>query len=184
MSTQNALLCIIPAILIILFVLPVVVEVRLSYNPIENTGTIALFLFRKKLLHYVFDLHMSYIVCRNDKETKIQKLSFSGEDFEVLKVFTDEIEDKLKLTKLYVFYNLGIDDAFSGAMISGLVNQLCIQAFLFLKSKKPTASMCVFDNVCYNRQVCEFAVKSVVSISLFETFYSYVYAFVKTKCKV
>lgn len=184
MSTQNALLCIIPAVLILVFVLPIVVEVRLSYNPFENTGTVAVFWFRKKLKHYVFSLHLTYIIFENDKETKIQKLSFSGEDFETLKEFGSEIQNKIKLSKLYVFYNLGVDDAFSGAMIAGVINQLCTQLFLFLKSKKPTASLCVYDNVCYNKQVCEIAIKSKISISLFEIFYSWIYAFLKTKYNI
>lgn len=184
MSTQNALLCIIPAIVILIFVFPIVVELRLSYNPFQNTGTIAVYWFRMKLKHYVFNLHMSYIVFENDKERKIQKLSFSGEDFEVLKEFAKEVEDKVKLKKLYVFYNLGALDAFSGAIIAGVINQLCVQTFLFLKNKKPTASMCVYDNVCYNKHVCEVAIKSKISISIFELIYSWVYAFLKTKYNI
>lgn len=180
MDYRQSLYFLIPAIFILLIIFPVFIEVRLSYNPLYNRGVVALFVFKKKLFYFIFSFHGSYIELQNEKETKAEKLQFESEKFEVMEEFGRQISDKIKLKKMYVFYNIGVGDAFSGAMFCGLINQICTFLFLFLKSKKPTASFCVYDTVSYNKEVFEMAVATQLSISLFDVAYSFLYSVIIT----
>lgn len=181
MDWKNSLYFLIPTVIILLLIFPIFIEVRISYNPMFNRGVVALFIFKKKVIYYIFSFHGNYIELQNEKETKTQKLQFQSEQFEVMEEFGKQIKDKIKLKKLYVFYNIGVGDAFASAMFCGLVNQIFSFFFLYLKSKKPTASFCVYDTVSYNKEVFEVAVVGQISISLFDVAYSFLYSVIITK---
>jgi len=173
----------IPAILLLFLVFPVNLEVRASYNPLLNKGVVSLFLFKKQIFYYMVSLHPGYIELSNEKETKYQNIEFSSQQFAVVEEFMKQIRDKVKLKKFYVFYNIGAGDAFLSAMLCGALNQILTQSFLRLKQEKPTASFCVFDTISYNRQTCEVAIVSSLSISFFDIVYSFIYSVIITKGK-
>lgn len=181
MNLTTSYLLIIPAFFILLFVFPIFIEVRLSFNPLENRGVIALFIFRKKIFYYMIEIHGKYIVLVNDKDTKMEELQFDSPQFEIIEEFMKQIKDKVRLKNIYVFYNIGTKDAFTSAMLCGLINQLITQIFIYLKSRKPTASLCIYDTVSYNRLICETALTGKVSISFFDIVYSFIYSVIINK---
>ena len=134
MAWQNSLYYLIPVVLILLLIFPIFVEVRASYNPIFNRGVVALFVFKKKVFYYIFSIKGRYIELQNEDETKWQKLEFSSQKFAVVEKFMQEIKEKIKLKKLYVFYNIGVGDAFLNALVCGYVNEAIRQFFLRIKS--------------------------------------------------
>lgn len=180
MDYRYAFYYLIPAVFILLIVFPILIEIRFSYNPLFNRGVVALFIFKKKIFYFLFSFHGTYIELQNEKETKTQELQFESEKFEVMEEFGMQVAKKLKLKKFYIFYNIGVGDAFCGAMLCGFINQIFSYLFLFLKSKKPTASFCVYDTVSYNKEVFELAGVTQISISLFDIAYSYLYSVIIT----
>ena len=183
MNWQISLYYIIPAVVILLLVFPVFVEARASYNPLYNRGVIALFILKKKIFYFIFSFHGKYIELKNETETKAQELEFSSPQFAVMEEFGRQIKDKLRLKKCYIFYNIGTGDAFTSACLCGLINQIITQYFLYLKSRKPTASLCVYDTVSYNLTTCEVAVIVQISVSFFDFVYFYLYSVIITKKK-
>ncbi|MBP3431391.1 MAG: hypothetical protein J6K39_00850 [Clostridia bacterium] len=183
MNWQNSLYLIIPAVAILLLVFPVEAEVRVSYNPLFNRGVLAVFVFGKKILYYIVSFYGSYVELENEKETKRQELEFSSQKFAVMEEFGRQIKDKIRLKKLYVFYNIGTGDAFLSAMLCGFLNNILLQVFLWVKSHKPTASLCVYDTVSYNTATCEIAGRLAASISFFDVAYSFVHSVILTKRK-
>lgn len=176
MNWLNSFYYIIPAVFIILIVFPFYVEVRVSYNPIFNRGVIAMFLFKKKIFYYLISIKRAGIELRNESETKLKKLEFSSPEFVFVEEFGNQLKDKVRLKKLNVFYHIGTGDAFSSSVLCGVINQIFLQFFLYLKSKKPTASLCVYDTVAYNKEVFEMVAVASVSVSLFDVAYSYLYS--------
>ncbi len=183
MNFQTSLYFLIPMFFILLLVFPVFAEIRVSFNPIYNRGVIALFIFRKNILYYIFSFHGKYIELTNKKETKFQKLEFESAQFAFIEEFINEIKDKTRLKKIYIFYNIGTGDAFSTAMLCGAINQALLQLFLHIKSLKPTASLCVYDTASYNNEVFEVAGRMNVSISFFDVVYSFILSVILTKKK-
>lgn len=181
MNWQTSLYYIIPAIFILLLIFPVFAEIRVSYNPLFNRGVIALFIFKKKIFYYIVSFHGKYIKLQNETENKIQELEFNSPQFAVMEEFGKQLKDKIRLKKCYVFYNIGTGDAYTSALVCGLINQGITQFFLYLKSRKPTASLCVYDTVSYNKTTCEMAVTVCASVSFFEVVYSYIYSVIISK---
>lgn len=184
MDTKTSLLLIIPAFVILLLVFPIFLEVKISFNPLKNRGVVALFLFKKKLIYYYVEMHGKYITLVNDTETKKEELEFDSPKFAVIEEFIKQVKDKVRLKYLFVYYNIGLGDAFRSAMFAASVNQLLNFIFINLKSKKPTASFCIYDTVSYNRTIFEMAGRMKISISLFDLVYSFIYGVIITKNKV
>ena len=180
---MNSLYYLIPCFVIFLLVFPIFAEVRISFNPLFNRGVVALFLFRFKVLYFIFSFHGKYIELQNEKETKRQELEFSSEQFALVEEFSKQIKDKVRLKKMYVFYHIGTGDAYSSALVCGLVNFALMQLFLVLKSHKPTASFCVYDTVSYNKSQCEIAGRVAASISFFDVAYSFILSVILTRRK-
>ena len=74
-------------------------------------------------------------------------------------------------------------DAFVSALLCGYINLILTQIFLIVKSKKPTASFCIYDTISYNRLSSEFALRVEIAVSFFEVVYSYLYSVIITKKK-
>ncbi len=183
MDWKLSLYYLIPAFFILILVFPVFVEIRFSYNPLFNKGVISLFVLKKQIFYYIFAFRGKYIELQNEGETKFQKLEFESQKFALMEEFGNQIKDKIRLKKCYVFYNIGTGDAYLSAMICGFLNFVLTQFFLLLKNKKPTASMCVYDTVSYNKVTCEIAFVASGSISFFDIVYSFVYSVIISKRK-
>ncbi len=183
MDIKSSLLLIIPAVIILLLVFPIFLEVRVSYNPLINRGVIGIFLFKKKLIYYFLEIHGKYIVLINDTETKTEEIDFKSQKFEVIEEFLKQVKDKIRVKHFFVYYNIGTGDAFSSSLLCATINQLINFFFVNLKSKKPTASLCVYDTVSYNREIFEMAVNMLISISFFDLVYSFIYSCIIVKSK-
>ncbi len=181
MNWMISLYYIIPAVFIILLVFPIFVEVRISFNPMFNRGVIAIFIFKINIIYFIVSLHGKYIELQNKKETKMQALEFSSPQFALIEEFGKQIKDKIRMKKCYIFYNIGTGDAFQSAIICGLLNQMLTYLFLCVKSKKPTASFCIYDTVSYNKPQSEIAGRVALSISFFDVVYSFILSLILTK---
>ncbi len=183
MNTAISLYFLIPAVVFLLLVFPIVAEIRVALNPMTNIGVVALFVFGIKVFYYVVSYHGTYILLENEEETKKQQLEFSSQQFVFMQEFMRQMKDKIKLKKLYVFYNIGTGDAFSSALVCGLINLALIEFFVYLKSKKPTASLCVYDTVSYNKKEVTLSGRVQASISFFDVAYSFLNSLIITHKK-
>mgnify|MGYP005762733349 FL=1 len=183
MDLKTSLLLIIPAFIILILVFPIFLEVRVSFNPLNNRGALGVFIFKKKIVYYFIEVHGKYIILTNDSETKAEEIEFSSPKFLVIEEFMKQLKDKLRVKHLYVYYNIGLGDAFLSSMVCATLNQAINFFFVSLKSKKPTASLCIYDTVSYNRTVCELAVNFKISLSLIDLVYSFIYSTIIVKSK-
>lgn len=183
MDLKTSLFLIIPAFIILLLVFPIFLEVRVSFNPLINRGALGVFVFKKKVVYYFIEVHGKYIILTNDSETKAEEIEFSSPKFLVIEEFMKQIKDKLRVKHLYVYYNIGLGDAFLSSMICASLNQAINFFFVNLKSRKPTASLCIYDTVSYNRTVCELALNFKISLSLIDMVYSFIYSTIIVKSR-
>ncbi len=183
MDLKTSLYLIIPAVIIVLLVLPIFVELRVSFNPLYNRGVVALFIFKKKIFYYIVSLHGKNIKLENENETKMQEIEFSSPEFVVIEEFMRQIKDKIRLRECLIHYHIGTGDAYTSALVCGFLNVLIMHFFLYVKSHKPTASLCVYDSVSYKKQAYEIAGFLSISVSLFDVAYSYLYSVIITKMK-
>ena len=168
---------------ILLFFLPIKLEARLSFNVLNFSGVIGVFLYKIKLLHEQFWIKGKKIITQNDDELETKEISFKSKEIIFMEIFTEQIKDKTRLRSIAIFYNLGLGDAFASAMMGGLVNFVITSFFTSVKNQKPTASLSLNDTISYNREICQFAFRLVVYISLFDIAYSFFRSLVLTKRK-
>lgn len=170
----------IPFAVIVIFMLPLKIKLKFSCNLLEKNGAFAVFLFKKKLMHQQFWLKNGKILLQDDKTSSSTEIEFDSKEVIFTKVLANQIKGKTRLKELFLFYNVGVQDAFASAMLAGAINLFMLIFFTSLKNTRPTASMAVYDTVSYNRQVLEFAFKSNISLSLFDAVYSFVVSLIIT----
>lgn len=183
---MNALYLLIPTFIILLFLMPVVAEARITFNLQSKTGVLCIFVYGIKLFYWIYEINGKKILIKNKAGTKEMELDISGDDLLIFEYFGMQIKDKIRLKELFVFYNLGVGDAFESAMLGGFLNVAVLTFFTTLKSKKPTASLGIYDTISYNKSIFEIALKGKVSISLIDIAYSFLNSVIltwKTKSK-
>ena len=171
----------IPFFLILIFFIPVKLEGRVSYNILEKTGAFGIFVFKFKIDYQQFWIENKKIISKKENEIESHELNIQSKEMLFLKMLIGEIKDKTRLKEISVYYNLGTGDAFQSAMLGGLINTSLISFMSSIKNAKPTASLGVYDTISYNRKVCQFAVRGVMSISLFDIVYSLLHSVILTK---
>lgn len=171
----------IPFFIILLFFIPIKLEGRVSFNVLEMSGAIGVFLYKIKLTHQQIWFENKKIYTRKYDSIESKELQFSSQEMIFFEMLYKEIKDKTRLKEISVFYNLGLGDAMSSAMVGGYINVILLAFMGVIKNAKPTASLGVYDTISYNREVCQFAVKAIMSISLFDVVYSLLRSVILTK---
>ncbi len=171
----------IPLAIIVIFFIPIKVQGRFSFNVAEMSGAIGIFLYGIELSHQIIWFENKKIYTRKEDEITSKELELNSKEMIFMNMLFDEIKDKTRLKEISIFYNLGVGDAFASAMIGGSVNVLLMSMLGVVKNAKPTASLGIYDTISYNREVCQFAVKAVMSISLFDVVYSLLNSVILTK---
>ena len=169
---MTALYLLIPAFLIFLLLLPIVLEVRVSFDVTSNTGVISLFMFKKNIIYYILEIKGNMIALKNEKTTIEKKIEFESPELEFYKYFVSEVKEKLRLRFLEINYNIGLNDAFLTSMMCGYINLICNTIFAYIKNAKPTASLAFYDTASFNKLEGVVSVKANLSISLFDLVYS------------
>lgn len=173
----------IPFFIILIFFIPIKLEGRVSFNLLEMTGAFGFFLYGIKVDYQQFWFENKKIISKKEDELESHELNFQSKEMLFMEMLIHEIKDKTRLKELFVFYNLGVGDAFQSAMIGGTLNCILLSLMASIKNVKPTASLGVYDTISYNREVCQFALRTSMSISLFDVVYSMLRSVILTKRK-
>ncbi len=171
----------IPLVIILLLFFPVRLQGRVSFNVLEKSGALGLFIFGIKVTHQQFWLENKKIITKKDDSLVSHELNVQSAGFIFLESFLKQILNKTKLKEFFVFYNLGIGDAFRSAMLGGYITVALLSFMTAIKNYKPTASLGVYDTISYNQDVLQFASKARMTISLFDVVYSLLRSVILTK---
>ena len=184
LSDMSTLYFLIPTVIIILLVMPIFLEVRLSFNLLDKSGVFCIYLFRKKLQYFKFEIDGREIKLKDEKETKEKQIDFDSPEIALYEEFSTQIKDKTRLRFIEVFYNVGLNDAFLTSMICGVINIAVLIFFTSLKNKKPTASLQLYNTSSFNKKVANLATVINLSISLFDVVYSFIISVILSKKKM
>lgn len=184
LSDMSSLYFLIPTVIIILLVMPIFLEVRLSFNLLDKSGVFCIYLFRKKLQYFKFEIDGREIKLKDEEETKEKQIDFDSPEIALYEEFSTQIKDKTRLRFIEVFYNVGLNDAFLTSMICGVINIAILIFFTSLKNKKPTASLQLYNTSSFNKKVANLATVINLSISLFDVVYSFIISVILSKKKM
>lgn len=184
LSDMSSLYFLIPTVIIILLVMPIFLEVRLSFNLLDKSGVFCIYLFRKKLQYFKFEIDGREIKLKDEEETKEKQIDFDSPEIALYEEFSTQIKDKTRLRFIEVFYNVGLNDAFLTSMVCGVINIAVLIFFTSLKNKKPTASLQLYNTSSFNKKVANLATVINLSISLFDVVYSFIISVILSKKKM
>lgn len=184
LSDMSSLYFLIPTVIIILLVMPIFLEVRLSFNLLDKSGVFCIYLFRKKLQYFKFEIEGREIKLKDEEETKEKQIDFDSPEIALYEEFSTQIKDKTRLRFIEVFYNVGLNDAFLTSMVCGVINIVVLIFFTSLKNKKPTASLQLYNTSSFNKKVANLATVINLSISLFDVVYSFIISVILSKKKM
>lgn len=184
LSGMSSLYFLIPTVIIILLVMPIFLEVRLSFNLLNKSGVFCIYLFRKKLQYFKFEIEGREIKLKDEEETKEKQIDFDSPEIALYEEFSTQIKDKTRLRFIEVFYNVGLNDAFLTSMVCGVINIAVLIFFTSLKNKKPTASLQLYNTSSFNKKVANLATVINLSISLFDVVYSFIISVILSKKKM
>ena len=173
----------IPFFIILIFFISVKIEGRISFNVLEKSGAFGIFVFGIKVEYQQFWIENKKIITKKENELESHELNTQSKEVIFFEMLGHEIKDKTRLKEFFVFYNLGVGDAFASAMVGGTINVFLLSVMTAIKNSKPTASMGVYDTISYNKKICQFALKTSMSISLFDVVYSLVRSVILTRKK-
>lgn len=171
----------IPFALIIIFFIPIKLEARASFNFLDLSGAFGIFLYKVKLDHEEVWIKHKKIITKKYNQVETREFELDSDEMIFINKFIEQIKDKTRLRLISVFYNLGLNDAFLSSMVAGYINVALLTLFTGIKNVKPTASLGVYDTISYNREVCQFAIKIILSISLFDVAYSFIRSVILSK---
>lgn len=178
---MSSLYFLIPTFFILILMLPMFFEVKLSYNIIENSGVISVFFEKIKIKHYIFEIYKNSIRLKDENTVNEKELNFSSPELILIEEFSKQVKQKSRLKYLEVYYHLGVEDAYFTSLLAGVINSALLIFFTGLKNSRPTASLGVYDSVSFNKRVAEIAVDFCVSLTLFDVAYSFLNSLILTK---
>ena len=165
---MQSLWLLIPLFLFLLLILPFIFEARVSYNFYKNFGTLSLKLWFIRLTVITF-------------KVKGKEISLVGPEIKLLEQFSVQIKDKIKVKKLEFHSRIGTGDAFHSAMLSSLISVLISMLWGYIKNEKDTALIDVVNHTEYKEKVFQISLLGRVSISIFDTLYSFIMASIIVK---
>lgn len=173
----------IPFGIILLLIMPIKMKVRVSFNVLEMSGALGIFIFGIKIQDLIFWFKKNKLVSMKNNKAHSKELEFDSDSMVFVEVFASQLKNKTHLREISLIYNLGCQDAFLTSMVAGYLNQAIVDAFAIIKSYRPTARLGMLNNIAYNQKVCTFALRSRLSISLFDVVYSLARSVMLTKKK-
>ena len=163
---------IIPAVIIFLLFLPIILELKVSYNVLTNTGVISFYVFKFNVFHYMFEFKDNSISLKGVDDDKEKQLDLDDPIIDFYKALIIEVKDKLRVRFLDIYYNIGLNDAFLSAMLCGYINSIVLMLYSAIKKDKPTSNLGIYDTVSYNKREATMVANLNISISFFDLVYS------------
>lgn len=156
-------------------------RVKVSFNCLDKTGGLGIFLFGIKIQDLIFWIRGNKLVSMKNHKAHAKEIEFDSDSMIFVEEFSGQIKNKTRLKDLLVLYTLGVGDAFASSMVAGYINEFLVTFFAIIKSYRPTARLGMMNNITYNQTVCTFAVNANFSISLFDVVYSLARSVMLTK---
>ncbi|MGN1212739.1 MAG: DUF2953 domain-containing protein [Christensenellales bacterium] len=173
-------------LLLLIFVLQLTINAKLSFNIKKNCGKLELKFLNIKVLDFTLRFHLDYLQLTNKKGKNFyMPLEFNEQTIEEYNNFQTILFKKTYFKSLSVFLNFGFkDDAFLTSMICGYFDIITKSLYSFLRTKKNEVEFVskIYPN--YKKNVIKFAVKAKLSMSIYDLIWSYLEAKLTSKIKL
>lgn len=165
---------------IILIIFPFSFNLEFFYDLNINDGYLIIKIWRIPLKKVNVKREGVNIILIEKHKDKDLEIKLNKEQVYFLKVFLNEIKNKIKIRKIEVTSETGSENPFHSSLISGAYSSFILAIFARLKTAQPTASFQLNNKTNFFEFVFNFKTFLRFSISIFDVFYSLIIAVVKT----
>lgn len=169
---MQSLWLIIVVFFLIVLVLPLFVKIHISYNFLDNLGTISMYLFFIKIFAFKVKFKGKNIVLISYKNQKEIETAVSEGQMKFLKQLIIELRQKIIVRKMNAYSRIGFNDAYLSAVCTGLFNSIASGVFAFIKNAKKSAKFKVVSEPDYNGSAFTISFYFSISITLVDIIYS------------
>lgn len=169
---MESLYLLIPLFFIILLIIPICFNVRIDIDGKKKRIDIILFILKIPVIKLKLLYKNNMIFLYINKKQQDLDIQLSVKQVYFINQFSTNLKDKIQIKYLDISSQIGLNDAYSTAMMCGTLNALIKTLFAFLKTKKYTAT---FDSKVvpkYNEDVFFIKSQICVKITIYELLYS------------
>lgn len=167
--------------IILVFVFPLTIDGKISYDAIENHGAIAIKLLCFKFLVAKLKREKTKIILITQKENKDVKIEFGEKQLRFLIFFQREVGNKIKVRKLNVYSVVGAGNPFASALVSSAFSNGVQIVLARLKSIQKTGSFCLKNKTDFFENKFAFAAATRITLSIFDVVFSGIVSILRNK---
>lgn len=178
---MQSLWLIIVVFFLLIFIIPILTKLHLSYDIIHNIGTFSLYIYFIKVFAYKIRIKDKNITIITEENAKEIETTLSNKQMRFLQQLNSQLKQKLIVRKITIYSRIGLKDASLSAIVTGLFNAVAGAILGYIKNIKKSARICVKSEPDYNGEHFTFAVYGSFAITLLDILYAFIMSFVITK---
>lgn len=164
---------------ILFLIFPFSFNIKIAYNVKTNDGFLSIKVWKITLHNTGLKRKGKSIILIQKRDTKSFEIEVSSEQLRFLKMFLTEVKNKIRIKKLEIKTETGVNNPFKSAMFSGFISSFILSIFARLKTLQPTAAFQLNNNTNFYDYTLNAESFLRVSISIFDVFYSLIIAILK-----
>lgn len=169
------------AVFFVIFVFPLTFEIKVSFDFLENRGSLSIRLWPFKFKVSRIKRKGKNILLIQKKKNQEINVKFGEKQLRFLAFFKNEVGNKLKLRKINVYSKVGTTNPFASSIFSSIVANGFLIFLTRIKTLQPSSSFLFRNKTVYNDNKLAFAVSSRVAISCFDLLFSFLVSILRSK---
>ena len=166
---------------LVLFIMPIFISVHLSFDVFNNLGAISFYVYFIKFFALKLKFKNNEIIMYSENKKKEIELKVSEGQKRFLKQLTIQLKEKLIVRQCTAISRIGMENAKSTAILTGLFSSLIGIIWGKIKTTKRSANLNIINNPDYNGRHLSFCIYMKSFITLFDFIYATIMSFLITK---
>ena len=169
------------AIVFVILVFPLTFDAKLSFDVLENRGSLSIRLWPLKFKVSRIKRNGFNILLISKKKNNEIKIKLGEKQLRFLIFFKNEVGNKLKVRKLNAYSKIGTTNPFTSAILSSTISNGILIGLTRLKLWQPSASFSLKNKTVFDDNKLAFAISLRVAISCYDLLYSFLVSILRSK---
>lgn len=167
--------------IILLIIFPISFNLYFSYNLNTNSGFFSIKIWKLNLKKYRIKRKGKEIIFIEKHKDKDLEIELNEKQIRFFELFFKEVKGKIRISNFELESEIGEENPFISAILSGIFSSIILAFFARLKSSQPTASFKFKNNANFFEAVFNMKTSLEFSISIFDIIYSLFIAILESK---
>ena len=157
---------------LIILIAPIIIKINISYDLLNNIGSISIYLFLIKIIEYKIKYQNMQIVIFSQKDAKDIPIQISAKKLRFIEQLSSQLKNKVIIKNAKFFSRIGVNDAYATALLIGLVSSIIGTIIGVIKNKKKSAKFEIINIPEYNENFFAMSLTTRCHIAAFDILYA------------